>query len=141
VKLVGAMRDVTARRERADELSRLDTALETVLSNGPVVFWTTDEAGVFTRSQGGALASLGLEAGEVVGDSLFDVFDDHPEICEQAERALDGEPVIATNTVGDVAFETWFQPVRGDDGDLVGTAGLAYDVTARGERRSENHAE
>jgi len=130
------LRDVTAHRERTDELSRLDTALETVLSNVPVVFWTTDEAGIFTRSQGGALAKLGLEAGEVVGDSLFDVFDDHPEIKTQARQALDGEAVRATNAVGDRVFETWLQPVRGEDGELVGTAGLAYDVTDR-ERRSE----
>jgi len=140
VKLVGAMRDVTARRERIEELSRLDTALETVLANVPGVFWTTDDEGVFTRSQGGALATLGLEAGEVVGDSLFDVFDDHPDIKAQARRALDGAAVTATNTVGDTVFEIWFQPVRDDDGTLVGTAGLAYDVTDR-DHRSEAHTE
>jgi len=140
VKLVGAMRDVTARRERTDELSRLDTALETVLSNVPIVFWTTDDEGVFTRSQGGALAELGLEAEEVVGDSLFDVFNDYPDIKAQARRALDGEAVTATNTVGDTVFEAWFQPVQGDDGTLVGTAGLAYDATDR-DHRSEAHTE
>jgi len=138
VKLVGAMRDVTARRERTDELSRLETALETVLSNVPVAFWTTDDAGRFTRSHGGSLAKLGLEAGEAVGDSLFDVFDDHPDIKTQAAKALDGDAVTATNTVGDGVFETWFRPVRGDDGALVGTAGLAYDVTDH-DRRPEDH--
>ena len=140
VKLVGAMRDVTGRRERIEELSRLDTALETVLANVPVVFWTTDDEGVFTRSQGGALAKLGLEAGEVVGDSLFDVFDDHPDIKAQARRALDGAAVTATNTVGDAVFEIWFQPVRGDDGRFLGTVGLAYDATDR-DHRSEAHTE
>jgi len=138
VKLVGAMRDVTARRERTDELSRLDTALDTVLSNVPVVFWTTDDEGTFTRSQGGALAKLGLEAGEVVGNSLFDVFDDHSDIKTQAAKALDGDAVTATITVGDCMFETWFQPVRGDDGALVGTAGLAYDVTDHDRRTVDN---
>ncbi len=140
VKLVGAMRDVTARRKRIEELSRLDTALETVLANVPVVFWTTDDEGVFTRSQGGALAKLGLEAGEVVGDSLFDVFDDHPDIKAQARRALDGAAVTATNTVGDAVFEIWFQPVRGDDERFLGTVGLAYDATDR-DHRSEAHTE
>jgi len=125
VKLVGAMRDVTASHEREDELERLEQSLETVLTNVPVVFWTTDEEGVFTRSRGAGLSVLGLEPDELVGNSVFDLYDS-PEICNAVSRALDGEPVSATVAVDDIVLDAWHQPILTDDDEIIGTAGLAY---------------
>lgn len=125
VKLVGAMRDVTASREQEAELARLEQSLETVLANVPVVFWATDDEGVITRSRGGGLSELGLEPDEVVGDSVFDLYDS-PEICNAVSQALDGEPVSTTVAIDETVLDAWHQPVLTDDDEIIGTVGLAY---------------
>jgi PAS domain S-box-containing protein len=126
VKLVGAMRDVTDSRERENELARLEQSLETILSNVPVVFWVTDEEGVFTRSRGAGLEAIGLEPGEVVGDSVFEIYNESPDICAAVSQALDGEPVSTTVAVDGTKLETWHHPVLTDDDEIIGTVGLAY---------------
>ncbi|PSP59645.1 hypothetical protein BRC73_06415 [Halobacteriales archaeon QH_7_66_37] len=120
--------DITEQTDRKRELVELETALETLLSNVPVVFYAFDADGVFTRSQGQALEGIGFEPGEAVGESVFDLYDHRPEIIEHCERALDGERVNATVEIGGRTFEAWYQPLR-EDGEVVGVVGHKYDVT------------
>ena len=100
--------------------------LGTVARNVPIVLFALDEDGVFTRSEGRGLAALGLEQNEVVGESVFDVYADYPEIRRAAERALDGENVTTVHEIEDTAFETWYRPM--DDGRVLG---VSVDVTDR----------
>lgn len=123
------IREVIERQERELELVRLQQALDTVLSNMPVVLWTTDEDGVFTRSRGAALSRLGLEPDEVVGESVFEVYAGLPEVRTAIERALDGENLVECVTVDGATFETWSHPLRSETGDVVGTVGLAYELS------------
>lgn len=123
--IVGFQQEITTRRAREAELQQLEQGLDSLLSTVPLVFWMTDKHGVFTRSQGKALEAIGLEPNEVVGESVFDVFESHPASCDCARRALDGEAVAETLTLDDVVFNAWFQPLRGNDGEVVGTVGFA----------------
>jgi PAS domain S-box-containing protein len=125
---VGIARDITERSERERELEGLEEMLESVLSNVPMVFFAFDDEGVFTRSQGRALRNIGFEPGEAVGQSVFDVYADRPDIRRHCERALDGEQVTATVDIGDRTFESWYQPLY-DDGDVVEVVGHSYDIT------------
>ena len=100
--------------------------LGTVARNVPIVLFALDDGGVFTRSEGRGLAALELEQNEVVGQSVFDVYADHPQVLEAVERALDGENVNAIHEFGDVAFEAWYRPK--EDGSILG---VAVDVTDR----------
>jgi PAS domain S-box-containing protein len=110
--------------------------LRTVVENLPVVLFALDSEGTFTLSEGRGLRKLGLEPGEVVGDSVFDVYGDVPEICKAAERALDGEAVNHQIELDDVAFETWYQPVS-RAGEVRSVLGVAIDVTERVDRERE----
>jgi PAS domain S-box-containing protein len=60
IKLVGATRDITERTEREQRLLELRRAVETVVENVPMVLFSYDSDGVFTRSRGSALRSIGL---------------------------------------------------------------------------------
>jgi PAS domain S-box-containing protein len=111
--------------------------LETVLSNVPLILYTLDDAGVFTSSRGSALSEVGLEPGEVVGQSVFEVYAEHPEICTHVEQALAGESVHDTVTVGGVVFESWYEPLTDAEGEPTGVVGLAMDVTAQHRRQRE----
>jgi len=131
------MRDVTERRERERELEATKERLDTVISNVPVVLFAIDEDGVFTLSEGRGLSKLGLEPGEVVGESVFEFYADQPDILDASERALDGESVEVTVEAGGVHLDTAYQPVTDDDGSVTGAIGVAFDVTERRERERE----
>ncbi|WP_254768050.1 PAS domain S-box protein [Salinilacihabitans rarus] len=122
-------RDVSERVARERELLDRTERLQAVVENVPVVLFVLDTDGRFTLSEGRGLEKIGLGAGDVVGESLFDVFEDSG-IQEDAARALDGDPVYSHREVGDRIFETWYRPVtRGDDLERV--IGIAIDVTER----------
>ena len=128
--------EITDRKEREQELFELEDSIGTVLAHVPLVFFAFDENGVFTRSQGKALDKVGLEPGEAVGESVYDLYANQPEIIDHCERALAGEQVTATVEIGDAVFESWYQPRR-KDGDVVGVVGHSYDITEQKERQEQ----
>jgi PAS domain S-box-containing protein len=131
--IVITMRDITERTERERALEATKGRLDTVVSNVPVVLFALDDDGVFTLSEGRGLDALGLEAGEVVGRSVFDLYADYPAVTEPISRALDGEKVDTVQRIDDRVFETAYQPIV-EDGRVSGVIGVATDVTGRRER-------
>ena len=109
--------------------------LRAVVDNAPVVLWSVDLDGIFTLSDGKGLEKLGLRPGEVVGQSLYEIYRDFPDITQAVRRAMAGESLSADVEVGELAYETRYEPLRGPDGDVEGVLGLAMDVTDR--RRAE----
>jgi len=120
--------DITERVKRRRELAELEQALETVFANVPLVVFALDADGVFTRSRGKALAEIGFAPSEAVGQSVFDLYADHPEIIDHCERALAGEEVAATVETEGCVFESRYQPLH-EDGEVVRVVGHRYDVT------------
>lgn len=110
--------------EAADRLRR-------VIEHAPLVLWAIDADGIFTLSEGRALASLGLVPGQVVGMSAFDLYKDSPEVIVQLRRVLSGEAFEGTLDVGELCFETRYCPVFGDDGRVRSVLGVSIDITAR----------
>jgi PAS domain S-box-containing protein len=137
IRYVGFQQDITGRREQEREFSQLEYVLEAVLSTASGILWTTDEEGIITRARGAALAHFGVKPDEVVGNAVDDVFNAQSSVGEHTARALDGERVTATLTIGDATFDVWYGPLNADDGDLVGTVGFAA-LTNR-NRSSQSH--
>ena len=135
-QLVGIARDVTEREQRKQELIESEETLENVLSEVPMVLFAFDENGTFTRSKGEALEQFHLEPGDMVGESVSDVFAHRPDIREHCERALDGEQVTATVELGGRTFESRYKPLS-NDGEVVTVVGHAYDITDRVEQQHQ----
>jgi len=125
--LIGTGRDTT---RRAIGPSELEEVVETIASNVPIVIFAFDDEGVFTHSEGLALEKIGLEPGEAVGKSVFEMYAGQEEILDCAKRALDGEQVVKTLQFDDVVIESWFQPIV-RDGEVVEVVGHSYDITER----------
>jgi PAS domain S-box-containing protein len=115
----------------------LSQRLRTIVENVPVVLFALDAEGTFILSEGKGLERLGVAPGELVGESVFDVYDDDEAALERVRRALDGEHVDGTLEPQGAAFETWYRPVTDDDGTVVQVIGAAIDVTERKERERE----
>ena len=130
----GFIQDITERKERERQLEETNQRLTTLVSNVPLVLFVLDADGVFTALEGEALAKLGPEPGEVVGESIFDVYEGRERILEDTRRALDGEEVETVHEIGGLVFETTYQPIVDEEtGDIEQVIGVAVDVTERRE--------
>ncbi|MFL5358181.1 PAS domain-containing protein [Archangium sp.] len=157
--VLGILIDVTARREAQEQLqvalaagdaaNRLlkaqvaereamqralatsEMRLRTAVRGAQLAIWALDAAGTFTFMDGGAFGALGLEPGFLAGQSIFEVFGEHPDIPEQVRRALAGESFTGYVSFPGFHYETRYTPVYDEAGTLTGAIGLALDVTER----------
>ena len=113
-----------------DSERRLSFMLESV----PVNMWSTDAQLNITFSQGAGLHLIGASANEQVGMTLYEVLKTRdPGTTPLAAhlRALQGELVRYDINWRGRSFETRVEPLRGPDGRITGTVGIAIDVTDR----------
>ncbi|MEP6924473.1 MAG: PAS domain S-box protein [Pyrinomonadaceae bacterium] len=123
--------DITERKQTHDALRKSETRYQSVIENASVVFFTLDKNGIFTLSEGAGLKKLNLNPGEVLGQSVFDVYRDYESIKRDSQRALSGESFTAVADLGDLIFETSYTPFYDSNGELSGTVGVATDITER----------
>ena len=114
-----------------DEPWRDSNALLTVASNLPIILFAVDRDGVFILSEGQGLGVLGIQPGQAVGRSVFDVYRDQPQILQLVRRALAGESFSATVELGRLVFETWYNPLRDASGNVTRILGVAVDISRR----------
>jgi len=135
----GLRKPVTTQAKLGKPLTETEQRLRTVVTKAPVVFFALDKEGVFTLSEGLALQKLGLQPGEAVGRSVFEMYSDHPRILENVRRALRGEEFLSIDELPELnlTFEIHWAPLRNAEGELAGTIGVAVDVSERNRNARE----
>jgi PAS domain S-box-containing protein len=140
--LIRIVRDVSERKRAEAMLADRERRLAVLIQQMPAVLWTTDSSLRFTSSVGAGLGEMGLKPGQVVGMSLYDYFktrdDQHPPIAAH-RRALAGERASYVIEVNGRAYDSDVQPLHDALGNVVGTIGVAQDITAL--RRAEEARE
>lgn len=131
-----SVEDITERLKTQKELERSETFLMNVITNAPVVLFAVDKDGIFTLSEGKSLSILKQSPGEVVGQTIFELYKDNPEIISSIKLVLNGAEFTRLINIGNLIFETTYSPLVSDDGDIVGATGVAVDITqtARSEQ-------
>jgi len=129
VAVTGFTRDITERKAREQKQQAQRDRIDTVINHLPVVMFALDVDGDFILSRGRGLERLDLEPGELNGVSIFEAYADNPEIIDAVRQALDGEAIHATQTVGELVFDTRYQPVFDDDGNVEQVIGVSLDIT------------
>ncbi|MCG6157858.1 PAS domain S-box protein [Rubinisphaera margarita] len=109
--------------------------LENILSNTSLVLWVVDANGTFLLSRGAGLQDIGLADDEVVGQCLFDMYANYPDVCDQMRRALRGETSHEFTDVEGACFENWFCPLVNDDGETLGMVGISNSITELSQTR------
>jgi PAS domain S-box-containing protein len=125
------IRDISDVRMAEAAMREIDERFRTVVEQSPLVTFVVDKTGIITLSEGKGLARLGFEPHEVVGSSVFDVFADTPPICEAGRMALSGESQKFIVEVANATFETFFNPIRDNSGEVSSFIWVASDITDR----------
>ncbi|NJO68132.1 MAG: PAS domain-containing protein [Bacteroidetes bacterium] len=105
--------------------------MSVVISNAPIVLFQVDKEGIFRFSDGKGLQSLGLLPGQVLGLSVYDVYKDFPEICQQIKNALKGQIIRDIVNVAGIFFEIQYNPILDKNGKVISIIGIALDITER----------
>lgn len=129
---ISSIDDITRQVMVEEQLRQSEHRLRTVLANIPVVIFALDLDGFFTLSEGKGLQILGLTPGQVVGQSVFDIYRENKPLLQHIYRAMTGEAFQAL--VGDNnghTFDTWYSPLVDGDGHMQGVLGISADVTDR----------
>lgn len=115
----------------SEVLSQSEERFRTVVTSTPIIIYALDNEGVFTLSEGLGLKKLGLEPGQVVGLSVYEVYRDYPDILESIRKAFAGEAEFFEHSVGGTYFDNRMVPLYDEAQKLKGLIGVALDITER----------
>ncbi|MEI6226370.1 MAG: PAS domain S-box protein, partial [Deltaproteobacteria bacterium] len=123
--------DITRRKEAETVLLETELRLRSVVGAAPLILWEVDRAGKVLLSVVRALAGLGLEPNQIVGQSVYEVYRDAPETNANIERCLAGEEFSTSVSVGGRLWSNHYTPVRDGSGSVSGVVGVSIDTTDR----------
>lgn len=126
---LGIVQDVTSRKAAEWDLRIYQERLKIVLETLPVMLWASDASGAVTVSEGSGLACMGVEPGELVGESFERCFAPYPNLVAAAHACASGTPTSQTFSAGEAVFEMYFQPTRDERGAVVGISAIGVDAT------------
>lgn len=138
VRLISLWIGSAIERDLATQAIRKSENLyRTVITNAPILLWACDENGEITLSDGKVTKSFGRAPGEVVGQSVFDLYQDAPQIIDNVKRALMGETFRKKLDIGNLVLDSYYNPMFDNEGRVEGVIGLAVDISEQHRMQAE----
>src|SRR2546425_804460 len=125
---------VSARKTVEEQLSQSQARLKLVLEQAPVLLWSTDHDLRVTSAMGTGFRALDLPRSGERGLSVYEYFNIHDDDIEPIvshRRALLGESVATQIEWQGRTYDVHMEPFRTKDGAIIGTIGVAFDVSER----------
>jgi signal transduction histidine kinase len=113
------------------EQGEIERQLKNVVYSVPLILYEIDLDGVIKFSEGKGLESLDLKPGQAVGQTIYEMYSDYPDVLRQFERALQGEEFSFTVEVQGVHWEGRYSPVFDIDGSVKSLIGVALNISDR----------
>lgn len=115
-----------------------EARLRIIMEQFPAILWTTDYDNRYTSLVGAGLNQLGIQPNEKIGQVIFD-FHKSQDASDNAsdnmaamhERTLKGESVRYEQELQNTILDIHIEPLRDSNDEVIGSIGLAIDVTAR----------
>ncbi len=132
LRVTGIAVDITDRISLEGALDEREERLKLLNKAANIIQWTIDTDLRLTWSWGSGLTALGIGENELVGTTLYEVFEtedpSHPPIAA-ALRALRGESVSYEWMWRERIYKVIMEPKRDDWGEIVGAVGVSLDLT------------
>jgi PAS domain S-box-containing protein len=135
----GVFFDITERRQAEETLKEIQGQQRAILDNIPDIAWLKDRESRYIAANEPFARSCGFSREELVGKTDLDFWPrelaekyrrDDAEVIRSGQRQL-----LEEAFVGKDGRMTWIEtiktPVYNDQGEIIGTSGIARDVTAR----------
>lgn len=128
--LVRTLRYAMVRQRLTDDLRASELQLRLMAEQLPALLWTTDSQLRLMSVRGRDLGCLSMSRDEAIGQPVKIVFGDgDPTVEVIHEQALSGESVSSDLSCSVHRFHAHVEPLRDHNGGIVGTIGVAVDVT------------
>jgi len=98
--------------------------LESVVENSPFVLWSMDDQGIIQSIRGGGLKELKLNAEQMIGNSVLEMYADDPQLIKVLQDSLAGKEFHAVVHLYNSRLETWFRPIKEKTNRTVGAMGI-----------------
>ncbi|MFZ3137435.1 MAG: EAL domain-containing protein [Thermodesulfovibrionales bacterium] len=147
LKLIGSLRDITERKQADKKLSENREQLKAILDNVPDIAWLKDRESRFIAVNKPFGKACGVNPDELPGRTDIDIWPmelaeryrtDDKEVMETRTRKQVEEPLIDKD-----GNKTWIEtiktPVFNSAGEVIGTTGIARDITERKKIEEELH--
>lgn len=134
-RLAATVVDELELRREATRRHRAEEQVRRIVEHAQPIVFMVDANGTLLLSEGRDLEGLGLQSGEAVGQSIHDLYAEHPQVLHGIEQALNGATVEQTVQIGDHVFEVSCAPYCDEEGNVCGCLGMASDVTQEAEAR------
>jgi PAS domain S-box-containing protein/diguanylate cyclase (GGDEF)-like protein len=108
----------------------VDDRLQALLAAAPLAFVTFDASGRVTYAAGSAFREFGVDAADLVGLTVLDVYGDSAQINEAVVRCLAGHRVDLVTTYRDRVWDLHYRSYRDRTGAVTGGLVIAQDATA-----------
>jgi len=119
---------VTESKKTKQALHISQQQLKSVVTNIPLILWSTNLNRVLTLLEGKGLQTLSLEPTQFIGQPVDNLFRDHPEVLEGNNQALSGQSVVTLMTINQIVYEILFTPLRNEEDEPIGMIGVAIDI-------------
>ena len=123
--------EIVDRKQVEIELRESEEIFRTLVTNSEDIVTLIDKNGHFVLSEGKGLSVLGLQPGQVVGESVCELYKGYPNMLADMRKTFAGETVNTEITIENIPFESCFVPWRDHKGEIIGLLGWFLDITER----------
>jgi PAS domain S-box-containing protein len=100
-----------------------------MVAQEPVVTFLIDKSGIVTLSGDFDVSRLGLPHKVESGRSIFELYEDTPQVVHAFQKALNGEHVNLETTVNGFTFANSYSPLFDKDGQVTRVIGVSFNIT------------
>ena len=136
---VGFFTDITERKHAEEKLEEIQRQQKAMLDNIPDIAWLKDKDSVYIAVNEPFAEACGIRAEDLAGKRDLDIWPedlagryiaDDKEVIKSGKRRRIEE--LLENRAGErITVETIKTPIYDDKGDVIGTIGIAHDITDR----------
>ena len=132
LSIIAVQVSMAIERKRSERtLIESEHRFRTVITNIPVILYAMDIQGVFTLFEGRDMEKIGLKPGQLVGTSIFSLYEENNYNVVSTRRALAGEAVHEITEIAGLYYEHHYEPLRDESGQIAGVIGVYLNITER----------